>query len=103
MMKRKAGYFCALALACALPFSNESTAAFPKKQYGVHVTNFTATLHHKPEGGFKTLTHPITVLSGPSDTRFYYARQVWFDKPDSDHHYNTFYYGIHPEARGMLR
>lgn len=99
-MKKKAGCFCALALACTLPFSNESTAAFPKKQHSVHVTNFTATFNHKPEGGFKTLTHPITVLSGPSDTRFYYARYVWFDKPDSAHHYNAFYYGIQPRGQG---
>jgi len=88
-----------LCAALAVLPSINAMAAFPDTQWAVHVTNFTGSLPKKPSEGFKDLTYPITVLSGPVERNFYYSQYVYFNNETKDN--EGYYTGVQPKGNGQ--
>ncbi|RQU48880.1 hypothetical protein DF143_37505 [Burkholderia cenocepacia] len=84
-----------------LLLSQTSHADFTTTQWGVHITNFTGSVPQKPKDGFKNMTHPISVVSGPLEEKLYYAQYQNFNTPTSDN--EGYYYGIQPKGGGIAQ
>ncbi|MGP2888829.1 DUF3472 domain-containing protein [Serratia marcescens] len=93
-MKKILSLFTALAM---LPSIN-AMAAFPHTQWAVHVTNFTGSLPNKPSEGFKNLTFPIAIVSGPIERKFYYSQYVYFNNSSGG---GAYYTGVQPKGNGQ--
>nr|WP_174505497.1 DUF3472 domain-containing protein [Acinetobacter sp. Marseille-Q1620] len=74
---------------------NHASAGFDKKQWAVHLLNFTGEIPNKPAKGFKTLTYPIKVVTGTDDRKTYYSQYINFNVPTQKRY--AYYVGIQPQ------
>ncbi|MFM0069383.1 carbohydrate-binding protein [Paraburkholderia aspalathi] len=90
-----------LVAASLLIFYQTANAEFSSTQWGVHISNFTGSVPQKPKDGFRNLTYPINVASGPLEEKFYYSQYVSFNNPTAES--EGFYYGIQPQGNGTAQ